>query len=65
MPTSTCALPKLVKGGFYHAGQVCVSVQRVFAHRSIADDGRRRRSRQRATKLKVGDPTRPTPRSAR
>jgi len=30
------ALPLLVKGGFYHAGQVCVSVQRVFAHRSIA-----------------------------
>ncbi|MEN8177595.1 MAG: aldehyde dehydrogenase family protein [Pseudomonadota bacterium] len=30
------ALPKLLKGGFYHAGQVCVSVQRIFAHRSIA-----------------------------
>lgn len=25
----------LVKGGFYHAGQVCVSVQRVFVHESI------------------------------
>jgi len=25
----------LLKGGFYHAGQVCVSVQRVFAHESI------------------------------
>ena len=25
------AVPALVKGGFYHAGQVCVSVQRVFA----------------------------------
>ncbi len=24
-------IPKLVKGGFYHSGQVCVSVQRVFA----------------------------------
>ena len=23
-------VPKLVKGGFYHSGQVCVSVQRVF-----------------------------------
>ena len=32
----TNALPKLVKGGFYHAGQVCVSVQRIFAHESIA-----------------------------
>ncbi len=30
------AIPKLVKGGFYHAGQVCVSVQRVFVHDSIA-----------------------------
>ena len=31
-------LPLLAKGGFYHAGQVCVSVQRVFAPRSIAGD---------------------------
>ena len=30
------ALPLLAKGGFYHAGQVCVSVQRVFAQRPIA-----------------------------
>jgi acyl-CoA reductase-like NAD-dependent aldehyde dehydrogenase len=30
------ALPLLAKGGFYHAGQVCVSVQRVFARASIA-----------------------------
>ena len=32
------AAPLLAKGGFYHAGQVCVSVQRVFAHSSIARD---------------------------
>ena len=25
-------VPALLKGGYYHAGQVCVSVQRVFAH---------------------------------
>lgn len=31
-------LPSLAKGGFYHAGQVCVSVQRVFAHESIVND---------------------------
>jgi acyl-CoA reductase-like NAD-dependent aldehyde dehydrogenase len=31
-------LPSLLKGGFYHAGQVCVSVQRVFAHESICND---------------------------
>ena len=30
------AAPLLVKGGFYHAGQVCVSVQRIFADRRIA-----------------------------
>lgn len=29
-------IPSLLKGGFYHAGQVCVSVQRVYAHNSIA-----------------------------
>jgi len=30
-------LPALAKGGFYHAGQVCVSVQRVFVHESIVN----------------------------
>ena len=30
-------IPDLVKGGFYHAGQVCVSVQRIFVHESISD----------------------------
>ena len=29
-------IPLLAKAGFYHAGQVCVSVQRVYAHSSIA-----------------------------
>ena len=28
----------LIKGGFYHAGQVCVSVQRVFIQKNIFDD---------------------------
>ena len=28
-------IPSLLKGGFYHAGQVCVSVQRIFAHANI------------------------------
>ncbi|MEK7298870.1 MAG: aldehyde dehydrogenase family protein [Candidatus Margulisiibacteriota bacterium] len=31
------AIPSLVKGGYYHAGQVCVSVQRVYVHDSILD----------------------------
>lgn len=28
-------IPAIIKGGFYHAGQVCVSVQRVFVHENI------------------------------
>ena len=52
------AVPKLVKGGFYHAGQVCVSVQRIFAHRSIAQKLAGRVAEQ-ARRLLVGDPTLP------
>jgi acyl-CoA reductase-like NAD-dependent aldehyde dehydrogenase len=29
-------IPGLLKAGFYHAGQVCVSAQRIFAHENIA-----------------------------
>ena len=32
------AVPAILKGGYYHAGQVCVSVQRVFADASVADE---------------------------
>ena len=28
----------LIRGGFYHAGQVCVSVQRIFLHQKIFND---------------------------
>jgi len=52
------ALPRITKGAFYHAGQVCVSVQRVFAHRSIVRgvaDG----LAEHANRLRVGDPTMP------
>ena len=52
------AVPKLVKGGFYHAGQVCVSVQRIFVHRSIAHTLGSRVAEQ-ARQLRVGDPTLP------
>ena len=31
------AVPLLVKGGYYHAGQVCVSVQRIFVDHSIKE----------------------------
>jgi len=49
-------LPALVKGGYYHAGQVCVSVQRVFAHTSLFDAVVERLSAAAAA-LIVGDPT--------
>ncbi len=49
-------LPLLAKGGFYHAGQVCVSVQRVFAHESIARDVAERIG-DLGAKMPVGDPT--------
>ena len=51
-------VPVLTKGGFYHAGQVCVSVQRIFAHSSIARDVANRIAGL-AEKLVIGDPTRP------
>ena len=31
-------IPSIGKGGFYHAGQVCVSVQRVYVHSSICNE---------------------------
>ncbi len=48
----------ILKGCFYHAGQVCVSVQRIFAHTKIAT----RFATQLAMKaagLKLGDPMNP------
>jgi acyl-CoA reductase-like NAD-dependent aldehyde dehydrogenase len=48
-------LPLLAKGGFYHAGQVCVSVQRVFVHQDIVRDVADKLAKI-ASKLIVGDP---------
>jgi acyl-CoA reductase-like NAD-dependent aldehyde dehydrogenase len=31
-------IPGIAKGGFYHAGQVCVSVQKVFVHKNIVKE---------------------------
>jgi acyl-CoA reductase-like NAD-dependent aldehyde dehydrogenase len=48
-------IPDLVKGGFYHAGQVCVSVQKVYVNQEICD----RFTEEFATatkKLIVGNP---------
>jgi len=49
-------VPSLLKGGFYHAGQVCVSVQRIFADESIARDLAERLA-EGAARLKVGAAT--------
>ncbi|MDX8381750.1 MAG: aldehyde dehydrogenase family protein [Ghiorsea sp.] len=48
-------LPSLMKGGFYHAGQVCVSVQRIFVHESLAKTLALVMA-EAATQLVVGDP---------
>lgn len=48
-------VPLLLKGGYYHAGQVCVSVQRVFVHADQMDEVADRLA-QGAELLIVGDP---------
>ena len=50
------AVVRIAKGGFYHAGQVCVSVQRVFCDESILDVFADKLA-DAAKNLKVGDPT--------
>ena len=47
-------LPSLLKGGFYHAGQVCVSVQKIFIQESICNDVANQLA-DLASKLIVGD----------
>lgn len=49
-------LPLIAKGGFYHAGQVCVSVQRVFAPKAMANDVAERIAGF-AQNMKIADPT--------
>ncbi len=47
-------IPSLLKGGFYHAGQVCVSVQRIFVHKDICDELAKQLT-DGASKLVVGN----------
>jgi acyl-CoA reductase-like NAD-dependent aldehyde dehydrogenase len=47
-------IDSLAKGGFYHAGQVCVSVQRVYAHESICSEVAKKLA-DKAANLVVGD----------
>lgn len=48
------AIDSVLKGGFYHAGQVCVSVQRVFAHENICEQLASQLA-TKASKLVVGN----------
>lgn len=45
----------LLRGGYYHAGQVCVSVQRIFVHKNISQKFTNLFTEKIKT-LKVGDP---------
>jgi acyl-CoA reductase-like NAD-dependent aldehyde dehydrogenase len=45
----------IVKGGYYHAGQVCVSTQRIFVHADVMDEFVERLA-ARVRSLRVGDP---------
>jgi acyl-CoA reductase-like NAD-dependent aldehyde dehydrogenase len=49
------AAKSIAKGGFYHAGQVCVSVQRVYVHRTVLQKFTQLLVAQ-AQQLIVGDP---------
>ncbi len=49
------AIPLLAKGGFYHAGQVCISVQRVYCPAAIAERVAVRLAEAGAAMV-VGDP---------
>jgi len=51
-------IPALAKGAFYHAGQVCVSVQRIYVHENIVEEVTERLSKA-AQKMIVGDPLNP------
>ena len=52
------AIPRLGRAGFWHAGQACVSVQRIFCARDILDDLAAGLSGV-ADRMVIGDPTRP------
>lgn len=47
----------LVKGSYYHAGQVCVSTQRIYVHDALHDRFLQAFS-ERVAQLRVGDPLR-------
>lgn len=56
--TLDVAASAIVKGGFYHAGQVCVSTQRVYVHSSIFESFAAK-LKEKASTLKVGNAAEP------
>jgi acyl-CoA reductase-like NAD-dependent aldehyde dehydrogenase len=48
------AVPSITKGGFYHAGQVCVSTQRIYVDKSI-EANFLELLRESVSRLRVGD----------
>ncbi|MFB6306112.1 MAG: aldehyde dehydrogenase family protein, partial [Flavobacteriales bacterium] len=49
------SLPLLVKAGYYHAGQVCVSAQKLYVHNSIVKDYSQK-FKERVASLNTGNP---------
>lgn len=50
------AIPSIVRGGFYHAGQVCVSTQNLYVHESLYAKVLSE-LKDKIAQLKTGDPT--------
>ena len=48
-------LPSILRGAFYHAGQVCVSIQKVIIHKDLVDQFTSM-LRDSVKKQKIGDP---------
>lgn len=49
------AVPRCVAGAFAHSGQVCISVQRIFAQEAIRDEFANRMA-EMAARLRIGHP---------
>ena len=49
-------LPSILRGAFYHAGQVCVSIQKVIVHEDLVDEFLDLLKKS-IKKLKVGNPS--------
>jgi acyl-CoA reductase-like NAD-dependent aldehyde dehydrogenase len=52
------AIPRCVGGSFSYAGQVCISVQRIYIHKKLFDEFNHR-FLESTKKLKLGDPVDP------